>query len=718
MIKKRKQAKSKSNKKIHFSNMHIFAVTLALLLSLVVVTNLESFVPGITGAATTIQTDEDICNIGCPATSDAGCEYGKDGRNDTDSGCTLGNKFSKDDTIGKDVCEKGTMNDGTDMVDSCKTSFKVTENWLECNLNAAGKHLWIGTTADFDCPTDYICYDGACHYPGETHGSHAGKMMYQDSATNPVSTNYRSFDILDDGCAFGCKWYMCDAYGQETSANPIQRYNQEEATIDLMSNLETVKIAGNEYICFANDPFETIAECCGNNNCVSNPFRNGAGIAPTAMECGSPDGCRAGPGYVLTNKLTSDNYICMANSAWCHKTQITETNCVDGADNDCDGSDKIDCADSDCSADPACQAKKTSCTENGFMEYNYILQNCAQINATLSNTTVGCCEVAPTNKTCAALGGFDCDKSAGYNCISKISNYPLGLSADILCCNLPRTTYCKKITARTCSELNGMDRCNLTTETCPGITILAASDNAALACCDKVCEPITKPAGNCSEQAGKLTTLATYSCPNFNWTWTNNDTAQIKCCAQDPVLITAMPPLPACWELYGDMCNLTTQYCPDNVFWTDAFDNDEANNMMCCKVSCERKSGYTPSSVTPPIIPASTEVICSGCYNATTGICLPVTARSGGKYCDYGGGALKPQKTETIACESNFECAGNVCADGKCTGVREALGLIYKIWYYLRCWIASPTDAELRDVCTGCATDATSLSEAEECFGG
>jgi len=349
-----------------------------------------------------------------------------------------------------------------------------------------------------------------------------------------------------------------------------------------------------------------------------------------------------------------------------------------------------------------------------------------------------CCAGTISAKTsaqaCNDVGGNSlCNISEKKYCLkeNKIT-MPAGFPSDLSCC---RSLSCSEPPQQDCKSMGGLDRCSLI-ETCPGTAVNASDNTATIACCSKICEPITKPAGvplNCTEQNGFYTNITIEICPEFNWTWTAYDNAipEIKCCAEAPELKPkeVIGVKNTCEELGAinlkiyELCDLTAdESCPglaDN-YDKSASDHNEIAGKVCCKSACEKNE---------PIIILEgggvvTETTCAGCWNATTGICLPVTAIRGGRYCDVDK-KLQPQKNADIACDNNFECKSNVCSLDKtkgyttCTEVREAIGLIYRIWYYLRCWIAEPVDADNRKICTDNAEDCgTDLDCAESAFSG
>jgi len=765
-----KKAKSDADKNIHFSKMPVFAVTIALLLSLVVVTNSSTFLPGITGATVyDIQAPPERNDLsatcypeGQPCFFDTGkckgdfstdsTEPGFSG--DTDINCDKRSDvmMTKDKGVGNNICKKGVTWDrngenapwgALTKTDYCVNYKTVHEYSLECWEIL--KHQFLAFEVDWDCfkylDINAFCSDGACRRPSD----YGRKIIYVDDTTLKL-------DAVSDGT----NWYYCDAFdrvARRTTAHGTSNIQRGEGDID--------NIGGHDYICYKKygvpsiGDVSRIAECCGNDDCFNEGGLTAGNLLGTTYKCMStarwcgpvaatedcstdkddncdgyvnegcaitcndkdkdgfsPDGGACGA-VDCNDNVTNDPYTCplskdsctaaTSKCAICIYPGATE-HCTDGVDNDCNG--LVD------AKDTACMVKK--CTNfTGFQEYNPVLQNCDKPNATLSTATVGCCEGTITNRTCDDIGGGkyrECNTCPAGKIINALTNTETKICCNVTSCPSPE---CKDIGVDLC-YLTAGEACAAADQIIPTIEYIAGNT----VCCNNVCTPSTPVTKNCFEYDGytsvKFINITTTRCLDFNWIKTIDETNDLKCCNGTSQEKSAQEILKKCEEYYpaATLCDLTKGYkCPsgNQISASDA----SPGAVVCCQpyVSCTSPAiGILETPYTP------TAGECAGCTPTGTTICVPVTARYSGQYCGFDK-ILHPQKAQDALCENSYECAGNVCADGKCTGVREALGLIYKIWYWLRCWITNPTDTDMRDLCISCATQAANLDKANECFG-
>ncbi len=130
-----------------------------------------------------------------------------------------------------------------------------------------------------------------------------------------------------------------------------------------------------------------VMACCGDTLCEGQENETSCAV-DCADETGSidcthildRDVCNAEPGCAWQGSRRSGN-CALVSGGDCTPSEVPETSCGDGLDNDCDTA--IDCDDADCSGDPLCQAvdcstftDKVSCQAQATCQWNNRSKSC------------------------------------------------------------------------------------------------------------------------------------------------------------------------------------------------------------------------------------------------------------------------------------------------------------------------------------------------------
>jgi len=231
-------------------------------------------------------------------------------------------------------------------------------------------------TCPQDCGTP-VCGNGACEAPEASTGSGA---CPQD---------------CPDGCDFDG---ACEPKGSggENSENCADCVDMPTCGNGLCQPPETAQNCPND-CCAGIEECETNADCndsdactddvCDNGSCVNNP-----------IDCNDDDVCTTDSCNPFTGCVNEFQFSC---DPFC-PSEIPETTCDDGLDNDCDG--PIDCEDSDCFNDPFCQ----ECDNNEDCDDNDVcngIETCVDFTCQ-SSTPLDCDDdIFCTDDSCNPLTG-------------------------------------------------------------------------------------------------------------------------------------------------------------------------------------------------------------------------------------------------------------------------------------------------------------------------
>ena len=250
----------------------------------------------------------------CCAIPDAcKCDTSCNSQCDSNDDCASGKICSSDCTCKTTACS------------DCKNTYYGKNNAVgigTSNTNCGDAN----TDKRFLC-SDYKWYD--CNWPdSDRWGSWSTKIenggilwsgtedwlcVYSSQKWWPASLNKGKVKINSrgnyDSVSNGGSWLWCDSnIDGEGGLNGIKISNYGVVgTTDGLSH---------DYLCYQNGAYESFAECCGNENCLS------AGSDGVRVSLGSRSG----------------SYVCNENEKWetCPSSSITDEKC-DNLDNDCDG---------------------------------------------------------------------------------------------------------------------------------------------------------------------------------------------------------------------------------------------------------------------------------------------------------------------------------------------------------------------------------------------
>ena len=235
--------------------------------------------------------------------------------------CTINGACASDKACRNGICVSKSCSD-------CSNNYYGGQNQVgikdkDCNIQD-NRFLCAGTVW-WDCGWPDKCVSGSsdCRWGSWStkienggilwSGSEDWLCLYSSQTWWPASSNKGKVKVNSrgnyDAVSNGGSWLWCDANTDgEGGPNGIKVPNYGIAG--------TSNYLSHDYLCFQNDVYESFAECCGNENCLS----------------------EGSDGVKLTIGDRKGNYVCNENEKWenCPSSSITAERC-DNLDNDCDG---------------------------------------------------------------------------------------------------------------------------------------------------------------------------------------------------------------------------------------------------------------------------------------------------------------------------------------------------------------------------------------------